>query len=60
MWYSIQRTAPVAVAHQPLNPSPWEWARKSWQRGHPVEIPRYVSWSKEEWERWIEQRTEEQ
>jgi hypothetical protein len=53
MWYSIQ---PKATASGPLNLLPldeWEWARKSWQPDSPPAIPRYVSWSKEEWEGWI-------
>ena len=54
MWYSIQ---PGPVRREPLdlmNPTEWEWARKSWQSGRPARLPRYVSWSKEEWEGWIE------
>ena len=54
MWYSIQ---PGPVAREPfdlMDHSEWEWARKSWQLGHPARLPRYVSWSKEEWQEWIE------
>jgi hypothetical protein len=32
----------------------WEWAGKSYQPGEPPPLPQYVSWSKEEWEEWIE------
>ena len=31
----------------------WEWAKQSYQEGYPNEIPRYVSWTKEEWESWL-------
>ena len=55
MWYSI-RPGPLArELLDQMDPSEWEWARKSWQLGRPARLPRYVSWSKEEWQEWIEQ-----
>ena len=54
MWYSVQ---PGPVAREALelrDPSEWEWARKSWQPGRPTRFPEYASWSKEEWQGWIE------
>ena len=46
MWYSIQRDGISAGGE-----TSWKWARKAWQAGQPPNIPEYVEWSKEEWER---------
>jgi hypothetical protein len=54
MWYSIE---PVAVRGRPvdhLEPYEWRWARKNHRGGVPPAIPRYLSWTKEEWQAWIE------
>jgi hypothetical protein len=54
MWYSIQ---PKATASGPLDhlpPDAWQWARKSWRPGNPPAIHQCISWSKEEWEDWIQ------
>jgi hypothetical protein len=42
MWYSICASE-----------MGWRWGRKGWQAGLPRRVPRYVSWSKEEWVGWI-------
>jgi hypothetical protein len=48
MWYSVQRKAGDERGFE------WEWGRKSWRVGAPSELPTYLSWSKEEWIRWLE------
>src|SRR5271154_2806459 len=50
LWYSIEKDdegGGDAASHG------WEWAKQSYQEGYPNEIPRYVSWTKEEWESWL-------
>jgi len=50
LWYSIEKDdegGGYAASHG------WEWAKQSYQEGYPDEIPRYVSWTKEEWESWL-------
>jgi hypothetical protein len=54
MWYSIQ---PIAIRGRPLDhldPKDWQWARKNHHGGLPPAIPRYLSWTKEEWQGWME------
>jgi hypothetical protein len=31
----------------------WEWARKSWQAGHPKDLPYYLKWNQQQWTEWI-------
>jgi hypothetical protein len=31
----------------------WEWAKEDYQRGYPEGFPRYLTWTKEEWEDWL-------
>ena len=54
MWYSIQPGPVAREALDLMDLSEWEWARKSWQPGRPTRLPEYASWSKEEWQGWIE------
>ncbi len=54
MWYSIQTTAAPAVDLSLLPLDQWQWAQKSWRRGLPRPIHPTVSWTKEQWEAWIE------
>lgn len=54
MWYSIQPTSTTDVPLAFLDANGWEWARKSWREGVPPALPRYLAWSKEEWQGWIE------
>jgi hypothetical protein len=59
MWYSIQPIPEAADERVTrLDADVWEWARKSWRPGFPPAVPRYVWWSKEEWQEWIEQHRE--
>ena len=53
MWYSIKTRAGVEARE--AETKDWAWARKSWMVGRPRRLPRWLSWSKEEWERWIEE-----
>ena len=52
MWYSIQ----AAEGLDARDATEWKWARKAWQHGEPRGLPRWIEWSKDEWERWIEER----
>jgi hypothetical protein len=54
MWYSIQPKATAADAPNVLTPKDWAWARKSWREGDPPAIHQCISWSKEEWEGWMQ------
>ena len=54
MWYSIEAVATASGRIDMREPDQWQWARKSWQQGHPPALPRYLTWSKEEWQGWIE------
>jgi hypothetical protein len=55
MWYSIKHHAGDGPGGKV-----WEWARKDWQPGRPVEIPEWVGWSREQWQQWIEARAGEE
>ena len=54
MWYSIQPEATASEPFELLDPSQWQWARKSWRAGLPPVLPGYLSWNKEEWRGWID------
>jgi hypothetical protein len=54
MWYSIQNSRGEAEVREE-----WEWARKGWQAGRPIEFLGWTKWSKEEWQEWIERRGEQ-
>jgi hypothetical protein len=45
MWYSTWWQGKV-----------WEWAGKRRQAGEPLALPEYVSWTKEDWEEWIQRQ----
>ena len=47
MWYSIAKDG---------DSSKWIWAKERWRDGQPPALPRYTQWSREEWERWLEER----
>ncbi len=54
MWYSIK---PVNVRGRQLGTlesKDWQWARKDHHGGFPPVMPPYLSWTKEEWQGWIE------
>ena len=53
MWYSIQPR--LGVEARNAEEKDWGWARKEWEVGRPRTLPRWMEWSKEEWERWIEE-----
>jgi hypothetical protein len=59
MWYSIQPQVAVNRPVEQLKPEEWEWARKSWRAGQAPALPLYLSWTKEEWEEWIERHRHE-
>jgi len=49
MWYSIQpEPGPDAQS--------WIWARDEWQLGHPPDFPRYLRWSMDRWQAWIDRQ----
>jgi hypothetical protein len=59
MWYSKEPEGIVDDATlELLEPDRWVWARKAWRAGQQPRLPRFVSWSKEEWEMWIEQHAD--
>lgn len=47
MWYSIARDD---------DSKKWIWAKDKWRGGQPSALPPYTQWSREEWERWLEER----
>lgn len=57
MWYSIEAEATAAGRVESRDPEQWRWARKSWQVGLPPALPRYLAWTKEEWQGWIDRHS---
>ena len=58
MWYSIQVNQTANHRLGDLEPNSWVWARKGWRPGYPEELPRYLQWSKVEWQGWIDRHRE--
>jgi hypothetical protein len=47
MWYSVGVNATTKQ---------WAWKQKKWTPGEPGQLPAYLQWEREEWERWMEER----
>jgi hypothetical protein len=59
MWYSVRPRTEAMGRFEELRSTQWEWARKNWQSGHPPALPRWIRWSKTEWQEWIDRNRNE-
>jgi hypothetical protein len=57
MWYAINfELAERDTSTAKMGDKIWSYAKAESRAGRPNKIPRFVSWSKEEWTRWLERQ----